>query len=639
MASKRFSVDAVFRGLDKISKPARTMGRAISKFVTQSNKQIAKLGARFKKLGVTITNSIKTGAKAAGVGIIGLGASIGLVVNEFSKLENAEAAFTPLLGGAEKAKKLVDELNKTAATTPFQFENLAGVANQLLPVMNGDIQNTIKTLRMMGDTAGGNAQKLETITRGFTKAMLKGKVDLESLNMIAEAGVPIFGELAKTMGTDVGEDFFKSISAGKIKTDDLIKTFERMTAKGGLFAGGMEIASRTTTGVISTMKDNVSLAAASIGKILAPTVKKYASKTTEAAKSIKRWIEANEDLIGSKINSFLNGLISVFTTMISVGKKVFAVLSQVAKDLLPPFKKLFDAFLTAARSVFPEFSAGTTSMKDVITVLVSALTVLATAGTEAFEFITFISPFLKPFIATLLVFKGIILTIGIVTKAWAVAQGIVNTVMAANPLGLIVIAIAAVVAAIVLLTQNWDTVVAAFKTGIDKTVEFFIFLWTKIKEVAGFIWTEFSKLLENPFFAAISTIFLPFFTVPALIIKHWEPIKVFFESIWKGLVSGFENAMSTITGLIKKIENIPGVKSVFKFLGIGDDEEKRPETEPKPVTPQERLSRKIEEETSRSIEEKNTTSTLTIKDQTGTAELSPQRRGGPQIALETSGGL
>jgi tape measure domain-containing protein len=649
MASKRFSVDAVFRGINKISKPVRSMSRSISRFVTKSNRQIGKLGAKFKKLGSLMASSVSVGVKTAGAAMAGLAAATGLFTKEFSKLEDAEAAFTPLLGGAEKAKKLVDELNKTAASTPFQFENLAGVANQLLPVMDGDIQNTIKTLRMMGDTAGGNAQKLETITRGFTKAMLKGKVDLESLNMIAEAGVPIFGELAKTMDTEVGEDFFKGISAGEIKTDDLIKTFERMTKKGGLFFKGMEIASKTTTGVISTMKDNISLAAASVGKILAPTVKKYASKTTEAAKSIKKWVSANEELISSKINLFLNFMISTFKTLISIGKKVFSILSNIAKKLFPPFKKLFEAFMGAARAILPEFSKSTLKTQDVIDSLVNTLIILAKIGTKAFEFIKFAAPFLKPFIASLLIFKGVLMAIAVATKIWIAVQTILNVVLTANPIGLIIIAIAALIAGIILLVQNWDTVVAAIKTG------------------SQFIWKWFSDLLDNPFFKAIAIIFLPFITIPALIVKHWEPIKgfftgiwngltagfnnsvstvkdlaetvpkfvkeqwepieIFFKNLWSGMVEGFQNAMKTVTGILDNIQNLPGVKSIFEFLGVGDDNK----TEAK--TPQERLSRTIEERTS----ENN--STLTINDNTGRAELSKQKPGGVKIALESSGGF
>lgn len=535
--AKRFSVEAVFKGLDKISKPVRSMGRSVSNFVKHSNRQIASLGARFKSLGSLMAKGIKVGAVTAAGGIAALGASAFSLVKQFSVLENAEAAFTPLLKSSTKATELVDKLNQTAASTPFQFENLAGAANQLLPVMKGNIQDTIKTLRMLGDTAGGNAQKLETITRGYTKAMLKGKVDLESLNMIAEAGVPIFDDLAKVMGMDVGTKFFKRISAGKVKTDQLTKAFENMTSKGGIFFKGMEIASKTTTGVISTMKDNISLAAASLGKILAPIVKEYANKITEVAKVIKSWVQQNEGLIKQNIESFIKGLISAIKTIISI-----------IKQLIPYFIKM------------------------------------AEFGKIAFEWIKWASPFLKPFIATILILVGVI-------TAWSTAMAIVNAVMAVNPISLIIIGVSALVAGIVLLIQNWDAVVAAIKKGVES------------------IWNWFSSLLDNPFIAAIGTIFAPFITIPALIIKHWEPLKEFFNSIGD------------------KIKSIPFIGGAMKFLGIGYE---NGNNQPKPVTPQERLST--------SIERSENNSTLTIHDKTGRAELSKQKRGGTKIQLATSGG-
>jgi tape measure domain-containing protein len=218
-------------------------------------------------------------------------------VNQFSKIEDATASFTPLLGGVEKANELVQKLNETASTTPFQFETLASQAQQLLPIMNGDIQKVIETTRMLGDTAGGNAQKLDSITRGFTKAMLKGKVDMESLNMIGEAGVPIFDQLAKTMGLKVNDAFFKMISAGEITTNDLTKAFKKMTSEGGLFYKGMEIASETTSGKWSTLKDNVALTSAKIGEVLAPTVKETIDKFTEIAQKVKSWVEQNKELV------------------------------------------------------------------------------------------------------------------------------------------------------------------------------------------------------------------------------------------------------------------------------------------------------------------------------------------------------
>lgn len=60
------------------------------------------------------------------------------------------------------------------------------------------------------------------------------------------------------------------------------------------------------------------------------------------------------------------------------------------------------------------------------------------------------------------------------TGAAASAQGALNTVMAANPIGAVILAVEALVAAGILLWKNWDTVKA--KAGE---------LWTKVKSVFG----------------------------------------------------------------------------------------------------------------------------------------------------------
>jgi len=333
----RFKVESMFTAVDRFTRPVRRMQQSMRGFTSSAalglrnvNRMISRTGRGLKDFGGAV---FKYGTVAVGA----LAGSIALLVREFSKIEDAEAAFTPLLGGAERAKQLVDALNTTAATTPFQFENLADATKQLLPVMNGDIEKTIKTIRMLGDTAGGNAQKLDSITRGFTKAMLKGKVDMESLNMIAEAGVPIFTELADSMGKKVNKSFFKMISAGRVTTKDLIKAFEKMTSEGGKFFNGMEIASRTTSGMWSTLKDNVALTAAAIGEILAPTIKDLIKQATGGAQSIREWVKANRELVTTKFleyvdlaKKFVLALVGAFNWLREHGETVLKVAAWIA---------------------------------------------------------------------------------------------------------------------------------------------------------------------------------------------------------------------------------------------------------------------------------------------------------------------
>ncbi|NCA80611.1 MAG: hypothetical protein EOM76_10600, partial [Sphingobacteriia bacterium] len=194
--------------------------------------------------------------------------------------------------------ELVQALNIAAAETPFEFEAINKATKQLLPVMNQDIEKTVETFKMLGDTAGGNAEKLDSITRGFTKAMLKGKVDMESLNMIAEAGVPIFTEMATSMGygKDNMQAFFKEISTGKVSTDVLVNTFKKMTSEGGIFFEGMIIASKTTSGVLSTMSDNIKMTAAGIGQKFLPYLKEIALIVIKVSSAILKWINTGDNL-------------------------------------------------------------------------------------------------------------------------------------------------------------------------------------------------------------------------------------------------------------------------------------------------------------------------------------------------------
>jgi len=534
MAS-RFSIESVFKAIDKVSAPVSRMQSNISKSMRTSTASVKKLDRQVDKLSGSLISGAKT---ATAFGIVGIGAvagAVALLVKEFSKIEDAEAAFTPLLGGAKKAKKLVDELNKTAASTPFQFTNLSDTANPLLPVMNGNIEKTIKTLRMLGDTSGGNAQKLESITRGFTKAMLKGKVDLESLNMIGEAGVPIFQELAKTMGVKVDAAFFKMISAGKVTTKELTKTFETMTAKGGLFFGGMEIASKTTTGLFSTLKDNISLTAAEIGGVLSPVIKDLLKQATGTARSVREWVIANKSLISEKFIKFVE------------------TVKIVIKNLVTGISEL-----NTKHSIVDRFISGIESLSD------------------AFGFLSENGK-------TIAIVTGSILALSLVLKTVIGVMAVFNIIMAMNPIGLMVIGVAALIAGITALVVWIDEIAEGFDS------------------------------------------------LPGIVQAVLAPIGILIDSIkWiKDNIGAITDISMPSMGDI----GIPSLGDIGGFLGFGgNDNASSTESKlsPQIISPQERTAKSIEEK--RDI----STATVTIKDESGKATVTSGALGS-NINMESSG--
>ncbi|MEJ2023437.1 MAG: tape measure protein [Deltaproteobacteria bacterium] len=279
----------------------------------------------------------------------GLAYGFNRLMGSFRMFEDAEAAFTPMVGGAERAAMMVERLNQAAASTPYQFGALSDVATQLLTTMGGDIDQTIERMLMLGDTARGQTDKLRRITLGYNKALLKQRVDMESLNIILEAGVPILDELAAATGRSAKE-IIKLVSQGKVKTTDLTEAFRRMTSEGGMFFKGMETASVTLSGRISTFWDNVSIAAAGLGKAFAPALKDVTIEVTEVSRSVARWAKANEGLIKSKFESFLKSVRGLMKDIRDFGRRVYQTVERMG-GLTNVFKLL--AIAVAAVKLAP----------------------------------------------------------------------------------------------------------------------------------------------------------------------------------------------------------------------------------------------------------------------------------------------
>ncbi|WDL97797.1 hypothetical protein [Alicyclobacillus sp. ALC3] len=109
--------------------------------------------------------------------------------------------------------------------------------------------------------------------------------------------------------------------------------------------------------------------------------------------------------------------------------------------------------------------------------------------------------------------------VSVATRAWAVAQGIVNAVMDANPIALIIIGIAALIAVIVLVVKHWQAVV----TWLKQAWHWFTHLGLGVK--------------------ILITIFAPFLVLAGLVISHWRPIEKFFVNMWNRITQGFKAFM------------------------------------------------------------------------------------------------
>lgn len=176
--------------------------------------------------------------------------SVATVRGEFQKLE---VAFNTMLGNKEKADALMAQIVDYAATTPFELQDIAGGAKQLLAYGTAS-EKIIPIMKQLGDVSAGLGQPIGRLVTVFGQIQLKGKLMGDDLRQINEAGVPLIAELAKNLGKSNAE-IQAMVTAGQIGAADVAKAFETMAGAGGKFEGMTAAMSKTIAGQISNLKD------------------------------------------------------------------------------------------------------------------------------------------------------------------------------------------------------------------------------------------------------------------------------------------------------------------------------------------------------------------------------------------------
>lgn len=295
----------------------------------------------------SFADKLKTGlATAAKVGTAAIGAAstaivalgkIGIDYN--SQMEQYTTNFTTMLGSQEAAVQKVEELKKFAASTPLSMDDLAK-GTQTLLAFGVESENSTGILRQLGDIALGDADKMQRLSTAFGKATASGKVTGDTVQQMIDAGWNPLIQISQTAGETM-EETQKRMSAGAISVEELQAAMEAVTSGTGQFAGGMEAASHTTQGLISTLQDNAKALVGEVfqpisdgllGEVLPGAIEAISGLTTAFRENgISGMIEAAGGIVGSAIGEFTNALPQFVSTAVEIVKS----LVNGIKDNLP----------------------------------------------------------------------------------------------------------------------------------------------------------------------------------------------------------------------------------------------------------------------------------------------------------------
>ena len=482
-----FDVLARFRAdVTDYTKNVGQAERATDKFTSGVDSGVSRAGGMFQGLIGTVSR--------VGVAVVGLAQTAGMMgIRTAMANEQAAIGFKVMLGSAEKAKVFMDELIAFSAKTPFELPQLRTAASALLST-GVAAEKVIPIMEALGDATAAKGYGADAIQRAvyaLQQMSTAGRATGQDMMQLTQAGVPIWEALAASMGKSIPE--IKQLGEqGKLSADQVMQAIQSYSGEGMQKVKGMMIEqSGTLTGLLSTLKDTVGQ---SLGSMMEPAVKSIKEALPEVTSMVDQVLKSIgptvNEVVGSTLSALTDILPAVTPVIIGFGSVFTAIMKAVA-----PFIPMLAEALIALTPVFETLAYAISDLgatllpvaQEIFPILLGIVTSLTEKFASLVHWLIENKNVVFTVIAAYVAFKTALMAVMVVQKligffklltsaqAMATAQTwLFNSALYANPIGLIVAAIAALVAAVVVMYMKFEwfrdgvaTVWNAIVTGIQ----------------------------------------------------------------------------------------------------------------------------------------------------------------------------
>lgn len=234
------------------------------------------------------------------VGVAGGLAGIGKALGGAAQVENLGIAFEVMTGSAERGKKVLDDIRKLGSQTPYEFPSLAEGGKTLLN-FGITAEKIVPTLRMLGDIAGGDNEKMKGLSLVFGQIASTGRLMGQDLLQLINAGFNPLQEISERTGESMA-DLKKRMEDGGVSFEEVEASFRAATSEGGKFFGMMEKQAGSSTGLLSTLKDTVNEIFVTLGTPLNDALKPILQGAIEVAGRLGAGLAAAIDLAKAAIS-------------------------------------------------------------------------------------------------------------------------------------------------------------------------------------------------------------------------------------------------------------------------------------------------------------------------------------------------
>lgn len=490
------------------------------------------LGNQGKAWGGILTGAV-AGAAAAGVSkaISLVTGSIDAAIKRVDTLNNFPKIMANLGYSADDAKASIDKISKSLIGLPTTLDGMAGAVQQLAPLTNGLGEATDLSLALNNALlAGGKSTDIQAnAMEQYVQQLAVGKVDMTAWRSMVSAMPGQMDQLSKSLlGANAKQtDLYAAMQSGSVTFDQFNAAILALNKDG--YAGFASFAdqAKSATDGIATSQANLETAVtrtlATIIQKLKPAIDAFLSGATQVvnamgpvlggivdiAFAVGGWAAANKDWLVPM--AIVVGTLTAYAKAVSFARAVqvaFAAASYGA------------AGATYASGIAAKIGAAAYAIQNSSLVkLIASL-----RANEALSLRT----------------KIAIVASTVATNAATVANKALNLVLRANPIGLIITAITALVGALVwFFTQ----------TELGKAIwqEFTRFLGEAFANISGFF-TEAWENVIQPVFQKIGEI------------ATW-----LYENILKPVFDGISTVVGFVAGMFKLQFDL--IVNAFRLVG------------------------------------------------------------------------
>ncbi|WP_158863714.1 tape measure protein [Leifsonia sp. AG29] len=505
--------------------------------------------------------------------------SFGGLIREAAQASDATQKFGSTLQFAGIADSQIKAL--TASTQDYANKTVYGIA---------DIQNITAQLASNGvpgfdrlaeaagnlnAIAGGTAETYKSVGMVLTQTAGQGKLTTENWNQLSDAIPGASGKLQQALleaGAYTG-NFRDAMAKGEITATE----FNDAILKLGFDPVAVSAARSTSTieGALGNLQASAVTALSGLITFAKPAITGFLGGVADGISGATTFVSGFFQSFSSGAGS-LGGLIpqvlqlaSAFSPLSLVVRAAGPQLAQLAtavggllsaalNTLLPP--------LTSVSSTFVELLSG------VLSGVLPALTAFTGWITGNLPWLTAIAAGIGGIVIAMQAYQLIMGIVRIATGAWAAIQAVLNVALSANPIGIVVMAVAALVAAIIWVA----TQTTFFKDVWAAVSSFLVDTWNNIASFAATVWNGIVSFISGAWNAIVSTVAGQIAAVQSTIAAvlgaissawsaTWNAIGSFLSGVWNGIVSGVSNGINSIVNFFSGL----GSKILGVLAGAG----------------------------------------------------------------------